>query len=303
LARIGTLNRSRILRDRRLSDRLRLNRSLSRRDLGRLRLLGRRDSFWRFYWRRALTRLWFNRFITGWPGLVRPGYPAFIPVYPDAGGLSLSGGGISVDGGDVIDPEQPAIVYPGPGGGVDGGIIANIDPEGVPDVPLEGDPATEEPTIPGPEVPEPEEPGEEPPPSGEDGDVEGASVDAIPLPADSVLQTTRKVRFANTTKKKVKVKFFYETVTEDDKLDWPTGEPAKGGTPVELDLEPGEVAEVKEGDWTVNASRISFTAQTEDGSKKWEQFKDQEMDLVPEDTEGVKGYAAPAIQTLTLSFK
>ena len=133
---------------------------------------------------------------------------------------------------------------------------------------------------------------------------DGEPIENLPVPADSVLQTTRNVRLANATKKKVKVRLFYQTTDRDANAVWPTGKPGEeGAQPLEVELEPGEVADVQQGDWTVNASRASFTAETEDGEVKWEQFKDKELDLVPEETDGAEGYASPTLQTMTLSFR
>jgi hypothetical protein len=278
-------------------------RPLGRRDLGALRnrlrfrglsLANRRflrNSWWG--WQRGFwARNWFTRFGL-WGG------PRFFPYIP--GGATIVGG---LDLADVpgIDPEAPAAVFPAIDGGDPGAgsIIAAVDPETIEPVDIT-DGGEEEPSIPGPEVEEtPDEPDNLPAVPDDDGE----PVANVPLPAASVLQTTRNVRFSNPTNKKVKVKLYYQTTDIEDNAVWPTGRPGDAeAKPVEVEVEPGEVAEVTEGDWTVNANRISFTAETDDGEQKWEQFKDQELNLVPEETDGAEGYAAPNVQAITLAFK
>jgi hypothetical protein len=68
-----------------------------------------------------------------------------------------------------------------------------------------------------------------------------------------------------------------------------------------LELEPGEVADVADGDWRLHADRIRIWAETDDG-QKWLTFKNKTLRLVPEtDAEGNHVYLAPACDTFVFT--
>ncbi|MFO0807135.1 MAG: hypothetical protein U0746_00765 [Gemmataceae bacterium] len=96
-----------------------------------------------------------------------------------------------------------------------------------------------------------------------------------------VAQSSRYLRFANNSKERVTLKVEVPTAPEN-KVDAPRK--------LEYKLEPGEVADLKDGDWRVNAAKVRFSVVTEKG-KELNQFKDKDFVLVPEkDDKGEPSY-------------
>jgi hypothetical protein len=98
-----------------------------------------------------------------------------------------------------------------------------------------------------------------------------------------VPQTSRYLRFANNSKERVTLKVEVPAAPENK-----TEAPRQ----LEYKMEPGEVADLKDGDWRVNASKVRFSVVTEKG-KELNQFKDKDFVLVPEkDEKGEPSYQA-----------
>jgi hypothetical protein len=232
------------------------------------RFLGR---YGRYNWWRGWNRGWGLGLI----GLVGGG-----GYFLDPGDPGEDGGG---DGGDLIDPDGNAFPCPP---GIDPGGGAACFPE---------DPG--EPT--GPCIvtalePESIEPGwgqgdddDVPVPEDEDEEEDAEAIDAV-------WQTTRYVRLTNGYNSRVTVDLTYETVDGSDHVVQDT---------CQVVLDPGEVVDVMQGDWQVNAQRVEFTARADDG-KEWKRFSKQWLNLVPEkDEQGVPGYASPSIQTSVIAIR
>ncbi len=233
---------------------------------------------WRMYW-----PIWWLG-----PG----GGGGWIPLGP--GGTIDDPGNLVSDGGDGIepppgvDPGGPAGNFPNQSGDPTGpGLLGSLDPGSV---------------DPGQDGPGEEEQGEEAEEAEEGEEGPGKNVDSAPL--DSVLQRTRFLRVSNATQQKLRIYIRYQTVTDSDDMQW---FPAKGGDPntLTLDLDAGEVCDVMDGDWRVNASRVRIWAEGEDETKaRWMRFKSESLWLVPEvDADDNHVYAFPRIQTFTVAFR
>jgi hypothetical protein len=148
--------------------------------------------------------------------------------------------------------------------------------------------------------------------AGEDGgeaeQIENASKPLLAAgdPAGESLekkQTTRRLRLRNATKAKIVVLVQYRCKTEDNKEKWfPSAKPdGDEKTAMRYEIPAGKTVEVKDNDWPVHASKARVWA--EGGGKNWYQFKDNDLDLVPEkDEEDKHAYNATVPQTTTLAF-
>jgi hypothetical protein len=193
-----------------------------------------------------------------------------IVVYPDGTILApgrLLGGGCVLVPPPGIDPCGPAVVYPCDPATPDGpGVVCSVDPATV-------------------------DSGQD---AGETADNEA--------PVDAVWHTTRNLRVSNGAKEKIKVKVQYEAVDASDQAGWFPQAPEDGKRALEFELQPGEVANLQDGDWRVNASRVRIWA--EGGGQQWQQFRDRDLELVPErDDRGTPGYAAAEAQTFNVAFQ
>jgi hypothetical protein len=116
-----------------------------------------------------------------------------------------------------------------------------------------------------------------------------------------VWQTARYLRLGNDTKEKVRIWVQYYTEGQGGAWDWSPAAPGKNDALV-IDLDPGEVTDLKDGDWRVNGQRVRIWAQSE--SKEWATFKNKDLWLVPEvDSEGNPGYVAAEIQTFNFTIR
>lgn len=118
--------------------------------------------------------------------------------------------------------------------------------------------------------------------------------DEVVEPINAVWQTTRFVRLSNAHTTRVTVEVTFETVDETDQVVEST---------CQVVLGPGEVVDLYQDDWRVNAQRVEVLARADDG-REWKRFRKQGLDLVPErDEEGAPGYAAAVIQTTVIAFR
>jgi hypothetical protein len=156
----------------------------------------------------------------------------------------------------------------------------------------------------------------------DDGDIDDG--DILAEAAGSVWQTTRYLRIANTTTGKLKVYLKYHAPVEDGDFVWSPGGPDDDATAV-YELDAGEVVDVADNDWQINADRcriwaesveaasapgqdsifnVSATVKTRAETKKWDRFKDKDLWLVPEaDQDGNHGYVAQQIETFTFTIR
>jgi hypothetical protein len=200
----------------------------------------------------------------------------------------MTGEGCSMEAPPGIDPNGPAVAFPEDSEEPNGsGIVAGLDSESVDPGPEPGESEDQEP---GDELgAEPAEPGSQ-----------GVNPDAAPL--DAVWQKTRALRVGNGSKQKLRVHVRYETLDDQNEMQW-YPDAAEGSKTLEYDLKPGEVADLKDGDWQINATRVRIWAEGPEG-KKWVRFKDKELKLVPEkDKDGNHGYPSSRLQTFVVSFR
>jgi hypothetical protein len=199
----------------------------------------------------------------------------------------LTGEGCRFEAPPGIDPCAFALVYPNDRARPDGpGVVCNVEPSSVETGPVDG-----------PDVP----PVPDTPPDPKNLT---SGMSAGTSPVSSIFHTTRHMRVGNGSKQKIKVHVQYETVTDKQKKDWFPQDPDKGKKKLEFDLKPGEVSDLQDGDWQINASRARIWAETEDGKQEWQQFKDKDLALVPEkDDKGQAGYTAPKQQTFNVAFR
>ena len=106
---------------------------------------------------------------------------------------------------------------------------------------------------------------------------------------------TRYLRVGNDSKEKVTVSLQYKTDTADGPKWFPADPAADPNQAVQITLAPGEVADIKEGDWRLNASNVRIWAKSD--TQEWNMFKDKDLPLVPEtDDKGANTYAANDLQ-------
>ncbi len=132
--------------------------------------------------------------------------------------------------------------------------------------------------------------------------VDPGSVDA---PADGQddlpWQTSRYIRVANATDEKITLYLQVKTQNEDEDWVW---FPAKPGADEALafDLSPGQAAELTDGDWPINGSRIRVWAESK--TRQYVAFRDKDLWLVPEtNDEGYHGYEAADVQTFEVAIR
>jgi hypothetical protein len=192
------------------------------------------------------------------------------------------GGG---DGGDVIFADQSdSCSYPAPAG---------VDPD-VPALAIYDDPADRS----GPVMFASLDPGtltDCPPVGGDDTPLSEEQ-------ASAVWQTTRYLRVANSTNKPVTMKVYYFTKVQDADYSWFPADPdAPDAQCVTYELNPGEVCDLQDNDWKLNATKVRIEAESE--GRKWARFSKNDLWLVPEtDDQGNHGYVAPDIEVFTFTL-
>jgi hypothetical protein len=109
-------------------------------------------------------------------------------------------------------------------------------------------------------------------------------------------QSTRYLRVANCTEEPVKLYLQYEGRTQDGQWQWIPGRPGEAGDAETYDIGPGEVMDLADNGWRINAARVRLWAKA--GDRDLVQFKDKDLWLVPEtNTDGAPGYESAEIQT------
>jgi hypothetical protein len=117
----------------------------------------------------------------------------------------------------------------------------------------------------------------------------------------TVLQTTRYLRIANATDRRVTVYLRYYTPTEKGDSVWFPANPGVG-KPLKFELDPGESVDAMDGDWRINASAVRIWAAS--GDVKWFTFAKKDLPLVPETTpQGVHGYESSDLQVFNFTVR
>jgi hypothetical protein len=115
---------------------------------------------------------------------------------------------------------------------------------------------------------------------------------------EAVTQTRRYLKVKNDTGSKLTVWLHYRTLTTGDEWKW---FPKDGRKAVRYELDPGEETYLCHEGWKVNASRVRIWAETASG-EQMDEYKDQDLWLVPEDEEGERSYSAPQMEDFTFAF-
>jgi hypothetical protein len=106
-------------------------------------------------------------------------------------------------------------------------------------------------------------------------EVGGLAFDAAPW------QTTRYVRLGNATAQPVTVNVRYLVEDDANRTYWlPSRPDDPNGDWATFELQPGETADVMDGDWQVNAREVCIWARSD--TSEWDQFRDRSLNLVPE---------------------
>jgi hypothetical protein len=116
-------------------------------------------------------------------------------------------------------------------------------------------------------------------------------------------QTARYLRLANATKGRLTARVLYETQNDKGETVWQPVRPKEGGDPLTVELDPGDVTNITDNDWTVQASRVRLWATSADNNE-WGTFKDKDLWLVPETNDkGEHGYFSPQVESMTFTFR
>ena len=136
----------------------------------------------------------------------------------------------------------------------------------------------------------------------EGADVTNSGVEDLGSAATSAttLQTTRYLRLANATDQKVTVFLQYFTQSEGGEWNWlPAAPDSTDGLAIELN--PGEVADARDGDWRINASKIRIWAKSAD--MNWTMFQNKDLWLVPELLDGQHAYESDDQQVFNYTIR
>src|SRR5262249_36600818 len=114
-------------------------------------------------------------------------------------------------------------------------------------------------------------------------------------------QTTRYIRVANATKEKLTVYLQVKTQDESEEWVWYPAQPGADDV-LAFELEPGQAADLSDGDWAVNGSRVRLWAAS--ASREYLAFRDKDLWLVPEtNDEGYHGYESADVQTFEVAIR
>jgi hypothetical protein len=126
--------------------------------------------------------------------------------------------------------------------------------------------------------------------------------DIGPAAADvTAEQSTRFLRVANYTDTPITLNLQFEAQTSDGNWQWVPGDPSSADQTETFELAAGEITDLFDNDWRINASRVRIWATTASGDNRLP-FKDRDLWLVPEkDDQGAPGYESREIQTFFLA--
>jgi hypothetical protein len=225
-----------------------------------------------------------------------------VVVFPP--GFVMGCGGVCGGGADGLPPECPSLFFPNDPGAFDDALTADgiTDPADCYMPPASGIACAVTPNL----------------PTSYDDDAD--SVDPT-LSADPTFATTgdgdvlgdvavddpqgrfstRYLRVANDTSETVDVFVQYRTDTDQGPT-WFPADPNTSDEAISVTLAPGETADIKEGDWRVNASCIRIWAKSP--TQVWYTFKTQDLPLVPEtDDTGANTYVSNDLQVFNWTVR
>ncbi len=117
--------------------------------------------------------------------------------------------------------------------------------------------------------------------------------------AAEVAQQTRYLRVANETDKPITVFVQYQTLNDKNEWVWS----AEGDDALPYQLQPGEVTDLADNGWRINAVSAHVWAKSDAGDE-WVAFKNQELWLVPEqDADGNHVYQDPDVQVFDFTVR
>jgi hypothetical protein len=130
---------------------------------------------------------------------------------------------------------------------------------------------------------------------------EGAELGDVAVDDPQGRFNTRYLRVGNETTETIDIFVQYLTFTEQGEK-WFPADPAVSEEAISVTLSPGETADITEGDWRINASRIRIWAKSP--TQEWSTFKKQDLPLVPEtDDTGANTYASNDVQVFNWTVR
>jgi hypothetical protein len=196
-------------------------------------------------------------------GRFRPNWGWFLPI-----------AGYGPSSGIILGIDPPVVTVP----------VAVPVPVPVP-VPVGSSP-------PVPSAPSPPSVGDNPPPATE-----------VTPTAKPVWQDRRLLRLGNATEERVTVNVQYRSKNDQLKWAWYPVDPKESTKSLTVTLEPGQMLDLEDDGWRVNANKARIWAKSASGTA-WDTFKDKDLYLVPEqDKDGYLGYYAPEMQVFTFTVK
>jgi hypothetical protein len=195
-------------------------------------------------------------------------------------GFVMDGGGVCGGGSDDLPPECPTTFFPTDPGAFDQSMAdAGItDPGDYYMPPVSGVACAITPNLPQTYQDDPGIDAASADPTFADAG-DGSSLGDVAVDDPQGRFTTRYLRVGNDTNEAVDIFVQYKTTTEQGDQ-WFPADPANSDEAIGVSLAPGESADIKEGDWRVNASAVRIWAKSP--TREWNMFKTQDLPLVPE---------------------
>src|SRR5262249_19844722 len=114
-------------------------------------------------------------------------------------------------------------------------------------------------------------------------------------------QRVRFLRVVNGTKDKVTVYLQYHAPDEDSWA-WLPVDPQESDDSLIFEIDPGQSLDLTDDQWRIAANRLMVWAESE--NQKWDEFKDNQLWVVPEVTSsGKHRYQSPEIQTYKIEIR
>lgn len=115
-------------------------------------------------------------------------------------------------------------------------------------------------------------------------------------------QVVRLLKVKNATGLPLEVSVQYRTQKEPEKWAWFPANPGPSTRALSFLLKPGETIDPRDGGQQVNASRVRVWARSLSSDRKWLEYKDHDLWLVPEVDQDEHRYYAPAIEGFAFTF-
>jgi len=128
--------------------------------------------------------------------------------------------------------------------------------------------------------------------------------DGTTVPIDSVPQSGRYLNIVNLSSSRTTIHVKYHAVDQSGQWNWFPSAPDADDDALSFDLDPGQTAELWDGDWHVYADKPRIWADSADGQNHWARYQTSDLLLVSEqDDQGQPSYLSPDIQTLSFGLK